>query len=86
MVDNKAGLLEIVLLTQVLHISYTIKKGMCPDFQLVSAHHAVIFFVHVGLKKKFFFNADNKTKQKLIEEKNASKYRVCGHAYVLERA
>lgn len=70
--DNKANSLEIVLLTHVLLISYRIKTGICPDFQLVSAYHAVIFVVvvvvNVGLKVNFF-SADNKTEQKLIEEK-----------------
>lgn len=43
--DNKASLLEIVLLSQVLCVSYRMKIGICPDFQLVSAHHAVIFML-----------------------------------------
>lgn len=43
--DHKASLLEIVLLTQVLYISYRIKIGFYSDFQLVSAHHAVIFLL-----------------------------------------
>jgi len=51
---NKASSLEIILLTQVLHVSYRRKLWICPGFQLVSAHHAVIFFVNVGLKKLFF--------------------------------
>lgn len=43
--DNKASSLEIVLLTQVLCISYRIKIGICPDFQLVSAYHVVIILL-----------------------------------------
>lgn len=75
--DNKASSLKTVL-TQELHFSYRIKIGICPDFQLVSVHHAVIFllffFVNVGLKKVNFFNANNKTKQKLIEGKWFQRY------------
>lgn len=44
MMDNKASSLKTVL-TQELHFSYRIKIGICPDFQLVSVHHAVIFLL-----------------------------------------
>jgi len=45
--DNKVSSLKIVLLIQAFCISRTKKVEICSNFQLVCAHHAVIYYLSI---------------------------------------